>query len=333
MGYLQMNFDEQAEKCLGLAKAIARGEDNDQLDSIHLLKAAIVAFSEEALQYLSFKKSDWPEGLWQLITPVEGFQAMTNRMPVTKALGFVLHELSKQQQVITLKIILEAILKNPTIRIKSLLDSQKVKSRGPDRRQGESGARPCYHSRRDWLEDLHFEWKLRKQIIRALRYEPNIFDYEYQRKNPLDSGFETLIRLSCQHRNKADNSPRKFDPLDSIAAEVDLFQRKVCEGILVYHVYGFDTFDPVGIEVRDLAQMLEPETYPRNWPNVLQAVNQLETKGIIACEKMEELPTLNGQIQLTGAVLTQILSDLAQDSISAGELREMKRRVRLGADL
>ena len=148
-------MDEKADKCIGLAKAIARGEGNRRLDGVHVVKAVIVAYPEEAAKYLRPTGSGWSDALWDLVTPPEGFQAESNRIPVAKELAGIVRKLGQGGALVTLEKLLKAILRDPSVRVKVLL--YKAGGIGVLRHRGgdKGGARPRFLSKRDWLAALH----------------------------------------------------------------------------------------------------------------------------------------------------------------------------------
>ena len=331
MGDLNINFDEKAIKVVGLGKAIVRGEGEKHLDTVHVFNAALLAFPEEVALHVRDAGGAWSDAMWDFVTPPEGFRAESDRMPVTKELAALVRRLGRGGKVVTLEAMLNAVLRNPSVRVKSLLNKAGGTDRVSGRRHNTGGARPrLYGSRRDWLADLRTEFMLRRSAARACGYLSG-FEEEYSRKPcSAENVLDTAARVAVANRSRAEASPVKYDPLAPLASDLDEVQRGVCEGVLVDQLYGLSGHPFGGLSVRALAQMLSPEAYPGNAGKVLDAVDRLEAMGVVARCEHDDPARLTGRVRLADDVLSQLLAHLGEDAISAGELSEMKRRLRHG---
>jgi len=331
MGHLSINFDEKAVKAVGLGKAIARGEGDRRLDTVHVFKAAMLAVPEEGALHVRDAGAAWSEELWDFVTPPEGFRAESDRMPVTEELATLVRQLGHGGNVVTLEALLDVILRNPSVRIRSLLDKAGGTLRAPGRRRDMGGARPrSYASRRDWIADLHTEWVLRRSAARACGYLGGFEDDDCRKPSSAEHLLDTAVRVAAANRSKAQTSPAKYDPLAPLSGDLDDIQRGVCEGVLVDQLYGLSGHPFGGLSVRGLAQMLSPESYPGNAGKVLDAVDRLEAVGVGARCEHDDPARLTGRVRLADGVLSQLLAHLGEDAISVGELSEMKRRLRHG---
>ena len=331
MAHLNVNLDEKAVKAVGLGKAVARGEGDRRLDTVHVFKAALLAFPEEVALHVRDAGGAWCGALWDFVTPPEGFGAESDHMPVTKELAALVRRLGRNGEVVTLEALLNVVLRNPSVRVRSLLNKAGGTDRASGRRCNTGGARPrLYASRRDWLADLRTEWVLRRSAARACGYSSAFEDDDYRKPCSAENVLDTAARVAVVNRSKAESSPVKYDPLAPLASDLDEVQRGVCEGVLVDQLYGLSGHPLGGLSVRALAQMLSPEAYPGNAGKVLDAVERLETMGVVARCEHDDPARLTGRVRLADDVLGQLLAHLGNDAISAGELSEMKRRLRHG---
>jgi len=332
MGSLNVNLDEKVAKAVHVGKVIARHENDKRLDTVHLLKATILAYPEEAALHIRQAGGVWSNGICDFVSSPGDFKAEADPMPLTHELAAVLQGLGRGGQVVSLEKLLTAILHLPGPRIKSLL-SWTAKGKGKDsglHDRGDCVKLSSYASRRDWLTDLHVEWLLRKRVVRLTSLSCDHDD----RREPYhaDSILDTVVRVSAANRCKADATPITLDPLASVADDLDGLQRRVCECVLVDTIYGLSDHPFGGLPVRTIARMLSPEIYPANCRKVLDAVDQLQTRGIVARDEDDEPLRLTGRVHLADEALERLLADMETDVISAGELKEMRRQIQLGAD-
>jgi len=334
MGKLKVNLDEKADKCIGLAKAIARGEGNRRLDGVHVVKAVIVAYPEEAATYFRQSGSGWSDALWDLVTPPEGFQAESNRMPVAKELAGIVRKLGQGGTVVTLEKLLKAILRDPSVRVKALLYKAGGIGTTGCRGENKGGARPRFFSKRDWLAALHTEWKLRRAAARACGLSVGFGGSDDSHTKPYSSGavLDAAVRIAAANRYKAEASPSKFDPLASLAGDFGPVERVVCEGLLVDAFYGLEVHPLPGIPARDLARLTSPELYPVNCAEVLGAIEGLKHRDVVSSPDVGYDFDLATRVHLSPEAQEQIVNDFAQDGISAGEVSAIKRRLRFDGD-
>ena len=333
MANINVNLDEKAVKAVGLGKALARGEGDKRLDTVHVFKAALLAFPEEVALQVRDAGGAWSDAMWDFVTPPEGFRAESDRMPVTRELAALVRVLGQDGKVVTLEELLTAILRDPSVRVKSILNTAGEADWVSGRRRNTCGARPrLYASRRDWLADLRTEWVLRKSAARACSLSGAFEDDDYRKPYSAEGVLDTTVRVAVTNRSKAEVSPAKYDPLAPLAGDLDEIRRGVCEGVLVDQLYGLSDHPFGGLSVRTLAQMLSPEAYPGNFSKVLDAVDRLEHMGVVARCEHDGLARLTGRVRLADDVLNQLLAHLGEDAISAGELSEMKRQLRHGPD-
>jgi len=332
MSRLKINLNEKATKCVALAKAIARGEGDRRLDTIHVVRAGALAFPEEASCYFRQAGAGWSDALWGFVTPPSGFQAQDDQMPVTKGLAAAVHSLGRCEEAITLGALLEAILREPSVRVKAFLCRVGGTARVPGRRaDGESGARPRYLSRRDWLADVRRAWTLRRSAARACGLRVGLLGEEPESKPyGATAVLNAIAAMELAVETKAKATPQKFDPLAGVAPDFDPVARRLCEGLFVNALYGLDVHPGYDPSIKDLAQMLSPETYPGNCRQVLEAVERLENQGIVTRFDSDHPVLLRQGVRLSEHVLDRLLSDLALDAISDGDARAMKRAVRHG---
>jgi hypothetical protein len=331
-GSLNVNLDEKVVKVIGLGKTIARREGDKRLDTVHVLKAAILAYPEEAALHIRQAGGVWSDAMCDFVTTSDGFAAEADRMPVTRELAAIVRGLDRGGQVVSLEKLLKAILQDPSVRVKSLLGkAAKGKDSGSGRCDNKGCAQlPSYASRRDWLTDLYAEWLLRKTAVRSKGLSCG--HDECHELYQADSVLDTVARVSAANRRKAEATPTTLDPLASIADDLDELQRRVCECVLVDTIYGLSDHPFGGVPVRAIARMLSPEIYPGNCRKVLDAVDRLKEHGIVAWGECDEPARLTGRVHLAEEALEQLLADIETDAISAGEMSEMKRRIRQGVD-
>ena len=335
MGKLKVNLDERAEKCIGLAKAIARGEGNRRLDGVHLVKAAILAYPEDVAGYVRQTGAGWSDALWDFVTPSEGFQADGNHMPVTRELAGKVRKLGNNEALVTLDKLLKVVLRQPSVRVKVLL-SKVGKSRSAAGGLGgdKDGTRPRFLSKRDWLASLQTEWKLRRSAAHACGHWVGFGDSESSHGKPYANGavLDAAVRIAAANRQKAKASPSKFDPLSSLAADYGAIGRLLCEGLVVDTFYGLEVHPLSGVPARYLAQMTSPEIYPANCAEVLGAIEGLRHQGVVVLLDAGQCCDLGTRVHISPESQEQIINDLAQDGISAGEASAMKRRLRCDGD-
>jgi len=331
MGRLKVNLDEKVTKCVALAKAIARGEGDRRLDTIHVVRAAVLAFPGEAARYFRQTGAGWSDALWGFVTPPGGFQAEGDQMPVTKGLAATVRSLSRGEEAVTLGALLKAILHEPSVRVKAFLCRVGGTARESGRRaDAAGGARPRYVSRRDWLADLRTEWRLRKAAVKVFGYSFGFSADEGPAKTyAADGVLDAALRVQTSNREKAIASPVGLDPIGALAPGLDEVERGICEGILVDHLYSLD-IHPRGLCVRDLAQLLSPEVYPANCRKVLEVVRRLETHGLLALDGCGDEVPLARRVRLSEDALDRAIKALASDAISETEAKAMKRAVRHG---
>ena len=335
MGRMNIEFDEKAEKAVGLAKAIARGEANRRLDSVHLLKAVLLAYPAEATFCSSKLGPGWSEAILGFVTPATHLKADSDQMPVTRELAAMLRELGRGGHIIELGPLMENILNNPSVRVKALLHQVgDTPSSARSSSKGKSWTSPCYATRRDWLSDLRRQWLLRKAAARACGIKVGLGGSVEDRETNYRSDFamDAAIRAAVSTKDKAKASTANLHPLAALEAELDPTEQAVCEGVLVDHLYGLDVHPFGGLSTRDLAQMLCPELYPSNCRKVFSSVKELEGRGILACRDPDGPIEVTQRLRLTEHAVEQILADLEIDGISNGEMEFAKRQLRLDSD-
>jgi len=330
MAPMKTQFDEKATRCIGLAKAIARGEGDRRLDVVHVVRAAIRAFPEEAARHFRQSGQGWCDGLWAFVTPPGGFGSETDRMPVTRDLACMVRRLAVGEQVITLGRLLAEILRASSVRVRALVDRAGGTARGHGRRRATGDVQP-YRCRRDWLADVRRTWMLRRSAARACGLRIGLLGEEPESKPyGATAVLNAIAAMESAVEAKAKATPRKFDPLAIVAPDFDPVARRLCEGLFVNALYGLDVHPGYDPSIKDLAQMLSPETYPGNCRQVLEAVERLEDQGIVTRFDSDSPVLLRQGVRLSEHILDRLLSDLASDAISDGDARAMKRAVRLG---
>jgi hypothetical protein len=325
---LNAQFDEKAAQCICLAKRIARHEGEKRLAAVHVVKAVVLAFPEEAALGLGVEANAWPEALGDLVIPEDESLNSNHRMPVTSELAAIVRRVSVGGQVVSLDRLIQAILSEDSIRVTSLIRQfgQRSRLNARDHTSRHIAARG-YTSRRDWLADLHAEWKLRKAAARACGLVLGFGgdDQSHSRPYIAEGALDALIRFSRSIREKAKTSPTELDPLKTLSADLDPLAKRICEGIVVNEVYGLDIHPYGGLSVREVAQMLAPEEYPANCRQVVAAVDQLKEQGLVCQNDPEDSVLLAERMQLSEEFMERILDDLATDRISGGEVKAMQR--------
>jgi len=331
MARLNVNLDEKARKCVGLGKSIAHAEGDGWLDAVHLIQAAILAFPEEAARGFRESGTGGTEALRDLVAAPDDIQPDQNRMPITPGLAAIVRQLSRAGKTISLERLIKAILRRPTIRVKALVHRARGAAKPSARRWSIKGNARPYAARRDRLADVHREWKLRRAAALScgLDTEPFAADLPQGKPYGQDGVLDTVLTVAAMTREKIEVSPASSDPLEGLAEALDPVERAICEGILVHELFGLDPRPFPGLAVRDLAQMLGPEVYPANCQKVLAAVERLENSGLVARRDPDGPALLAERVRLASHVLDQVLAALAHDTISAGEMKAMKREVRM----
>ena len=331
MGNFNIHFEENATKVVGLARFIARSERGNRLDAVHLFKAAILAYPEEVALCIRQTGGTWSDAMFDSVTAPEGLQVQTDPISITHELVTTVRRLGQNSQTVTLGDLLRAILRAPSVRVESLLNKAQATDPAAAHKGNKGHTRPLpYASRRDWLTDLHTEWLLRKKAVHAKGLSGDY--YEGHKTYEAATVLDAVACICAANRCRAEITPATFDPLASLANDLDQMQRHVCECVAVDEIYGLSDHGLGGLPVRVIAQMLSPETYPGNCRKVLDAVDRLKERGVVAWIEHGEPIHLTGRVRLTDGALGQLLADLDGDAISAGELCDMKRRIRLGAD-
>ncbi len=332
MGKANVNLDEKADKAVGLGKAIARSEGSSRLDAIHVLKAAILVYPEEVALCLRQVGSATPQAVLNGVTAPERFEVVADPMPMTSALAAIVRKLRVGDQVIAFEVLIGAILREPSVRVDALIHQAGAASQAVSGGAKKIGLAPAYRCKRDRLTDLLAEWRLRKAAAQACGLKIGFGDDDRCAPYSADGALDAVLRQAAINRSKAAVTPAGLDPLGPIANDLDDVQRVLCEGILIDQLFGLAIHPFDGISVRDLAQLLSPQSYPGNCRKVVEAVAGLEQLGFIFRGDYDGSTKLTARVRLADDVLEQLLSELDKDAISASEFDEMKRKLRHGVD-
>lgn len=332
MGGLNLRLDEAATRTIAVAKVMARREGSPRLDGVHVFKAALLDHPQVVARQVSQAGEAWSKALPEQVRLPEGFDKPLPPMPLSAELARALRELERHEGDITLEGLLKAILHKPSKRLRELLRQGHNRA---SRTQGQNGSGTTpqrYGSKRDWLWDLHREWLLRKRAARACGLSVGWGEH-HPRDAPLsESVLDSVVRVSTANRCKAEATPKELHPLGTTAAGLEAVQRAILEGIVVDHLYGLDIHPLGGLCVREIAQMLSPEIYPANCRKVLEAVEWLEKRGFLKGGEHTAAARLTDRLHLSEQVLSELLTEIEADPLSAGEVRALKRQIRHGIE-
>lgn len=330
---LQIQFDKNAGKCIALAKAVARGRQERFLDAVHIVEAALLAFPEEASVFFGRTSGGWPNSMWSFVDPLEDGASKDSQMALSRELLKILRGLTSGNRCIDLITLLKAILRHSPVRVKALV-GRTQRNLHPD--LGAKLSLACirpYASRRDWLADLHTEWRVRKAAATACGL---LTRFSYEDDGPRryrTTSLDAVTGLSATRRTKAEASRPDRDPLADLSQDLGPCERDLCEGVLVEQLYGLDVHPAGGLSIRYLAQLISPEVYPGNCREVCQAAQNLIERGILTGDDPANDPDILGRrIYLARSVFEQILVGLQKDGISAGEMEAIKRALRQDRD-
>ncbi|MHC4091866.1 MAG: hypothetical protein ACYSVY_16635 [Planctomycetota bacterium] len=324
MRILDANLDKKAAHVVGGGKALAQQEGADYLDTVHLLEAALIAYPEEAALWFRESGLDCSEATADFELPPGAFQTDGDRMPVSRELERVIREL-ESRSVVTLEALLTGILRTQSPRIKAWL----AKRGGRPARRG--GDQRGYRSSLDWLSAMVHLWGIRQVAAQACQNSVCCYGDGEPRLASTSSALSELSREFDKCAGRAAVSDRKHDPLAGLPIALNEVERLICEGVLVNELYPLDTYPFSGILVRALAEMAEPAGYPRQCGDVLAAVEHLVEKGVLVGDD-EMSVGLDTRVRFTGCVLSQLLDDLAEATISAGEKYAIMLEIRNGMD-
>jgi hypothetical protein len=329
MAPLKATFDEKARWCIEVAKAIARSEGERRLDAVHLIRAGILEYPKDTLGCFREVGFPWSTSVIDEAKPRAAIAEEGGPMPVSPAVAAVVDRLASAGHPVTLRGLVCDFFRHPSVRTKAFLRRLGGTARGGLRRRASCGA-PPYRSRREWLDDLHQLWRVRRAAARACGLRVGFLvddpgNKAYAREIPLDA----VVSAEAAIARRGEVSPRVSDPLEVLQGDLSPLERHICEGLLVASIYRLDAHALYQPSVRDLAQMLAPETYPGNCRKVVHAVEGLVNSGIVTSPDGDVPLGLTDTVGLAASVLDQILADLEQDAISRGEASAMKRRLRL----
>ena len=228
--------------------------------------------------------------------------------------------------------LLTLVLQNPSIRLREFLRSVRKTNTTKDKDDKVTDD-PPYKSFREYLIERRGLWSLRQMAWGAVeKYSKHKGE---KKQMPADQRHQErllskLARLEGQNARRAETSTVAAIPLRQIAVEYDLrpLQAELIEGLLLHELYGMlGPFD-VPLSVRELAQMIAPETYPRNCLKVVDALTGLERHGLVKLsERSDEPCTPSSRAWLKPNIMTDLLACLADDVIDDADVKAARRQL------
>ncbi len=139
-----------------------------------------------------------------------------------------------------------------------------------------------------------------------------------------------VVELESQTTRRAEISTAAAIPLRRIATKYELssLQTELVEGLLIHQLY--NTLGPFDIPlcVRDLAQMIAPETYPKNCKKIIEAVTELVEKDIVELNERNGEPCkLSSLARLQSNILMDLCEYLSNDIIDSSDVKAAKRQL------
>lgn len=334
-------LNPEMERCIATAKSLAIAESpHPKVDSLHLIIAAIRTVPHPAQAALEKAGYSWQaaQGSCPQIEAKIPEEVAQRPLPLVDRLRqviygeIILSRKTNDKVTMSTERCLGLILKNPSIRLKDFLRRITGLQGGKIKQIGSGGVEP-YRSFREYLAAKREVWHLRRLAFG----EVQILSDEYSgrgQKRLSESARERLLnklaRVEEQTAHRATVSPEEAVPLRRIAEEYQLssLQTDLIEGVTIYELYGMLEFLGEVVSVRELAQMMAPETYPGNCWQVVEGIAGLVERGILqASDPPDACPTLSSRVRLGSDIRTEILTRLAKDIINDADLKAARRRL------
>lgn len=334
-------FSEQMERCIAVSKGIAAKEDiGTRLDSLHLIIAAIRAVPEAARVAFENTGHSWQQVQTQCPEVETDVSAEVSEKPMfmAKELRDVVSKLSARMDncngntPIKTEECLTLILQNPSIRLREFLRRIRRTNTTKDKEAKET-ADPPYRSFREYLTARRELWLLRQMAWGAVeKYSKHNGEKEqmFANQRHQEKLLSKLARLEGQSARRAETSTTAAIPLRQIGIEYQLLplQAELIEGLLLHELYGtLGPFD-IPLSAREIAQMIAPETYPRNCLKVIEALTGLGKHSLVKLsERNDEHCTPSSRAWLKPNILANLLACLANDVIDDTDVKAARRQL------
>jgi len=335
------HFSEQMECCIAVAKGIAAKEGvGAKLDPLHLVIAAIRTAPEAARAAFDKTGHSWQQVQTQCPEVKTDVSAEVSEKPMflVRELRNVISNLSthsnrgNRNAPIETGELLTLILQNPSIRLREFLRRIRRTNTTKDKEAKET-ADPPYRSFREYLTARRELWSLRQMAWGAVeKYSKHNGEKKQMLANQRHQErlLSKLARLEGQSARRAETSTTAAIPLRQIGIEYQLLplQAELIEGLLLHELYGtLGPFD-IPLSAREIAQMIAPETYPRNCLKVIEALTGLEKHGLVKLsERNDERCTPSSRAWLKPDILANLLACLANDIIDDTDVKAARRQL------
>jgi len=331
------NFRSECGRCIAAAKGLAAREGAKRLDPVHVVAAAVALAPDVASEALSMEGVDL--GRVRLLAARYGqvAEAAAELHPIglVSELRDVVYggglPRGKSAETVDLAAFLRALLKRPSFRLNRFL-VQVVCEAKEDRAVMKSDAdiRP-YGSFRDYLADRQRLWVLRRQA--ADRFGDGIGAPGRSRKGDFGYGadgvLEVVLRLERKLMRRIEATPaaklaiRCFSEREGLSK----VQTELVEGAFLNDLYGLGQPWEDDLTVRAFAQMLAPQSYPRNCAEVLSSCENLVKREVIEARHDGVICRLADRVRLVSHVQDELFDAIGRDGITNGDIRELRYRL------
>lgn len=325
-------FDDQLERCIARAKAVAASKSfKPILDSLHLLLAAFEEAPEAARTALKRKGYCWDtlKERCPVIPPVENNPVARQPMPLEKNLRKVIYEELLPDADLTEKTAISAetclamLLERPSRRLQAFLRHTPEKN---------TQLAAPYESFREYLLARRQIWRTRCKLCFGDIWSPmQERTFQQQPQKPSEKRLNSLAQLIEKDAHRQSVSHGRSMSLEEalLDHQVSALQKEIVEGIFIQELYG--ALNPSGspLSVRQLAQMISPESYPINGWRTREAIVGLIQQGIVELfDPRFENVSLFSLVCLKPEFLSELLSYLDGDSITDDDVAAAKRQLR-----
>jgi len=319
-------FTQEMESCIAVAKNLAAKENsNPSLDSLHIVKAAVLTVPE--MTKAIFEKAGYS---WQHVqkccsgTELDLLNQKNQRpMHLVEQLEEIVTNLIKQQNaendfVADAERCLSLILENPSKPLQEFLEQV------PKTAQPFSSFREYFTAKKQlWLSCLNAYCEV----------ENSKRGYKPQRPAKIEPPDPEEILNKVVHQNeqisqKVEKSSKAMHHWHQILSKCSLsqLQTDIIEILLIHEVYGIFGVGDGPTNVRMLSAMIEPETYPRKCGIVIAAIKELIEKDIIdLLEPDSQSCLVSSRVRLRPDALIDFLDCFENDVIDESDAKAARR--------